>query len=374
MTEHIISEEGLLSIEVFDLDLYELGWNDFFEEQVASLGLEGVFPGRVARTASGSVELFTEKGEIEARISGRLKQRSSTGSELPGIGDWVLVKTMDSGNVVFLVLNRSSKISRKVPGKGTREQLIAANIDMIFVVMGMDHDLNIRRLERYLTMISGSGALPVVILNKADLVEDQDPRFDEVKGICGDVPLLLISALEGKGLETVRDLLGKGRTISLVGSSGSGKSTLINALLDRQVQRTEEVRRNDSKGRHVTTSRELFIIPGGGLIIDNPGIREIQLWGETADLDAAFPDICELSLDCKFKDCRHISEPGCAVKEAMEKGTLNQERYGNYQKMRKELEVLSIRSDKSSEAVERDRWKPIMKGFKNYYKFKKEGR
>ncbi len=187
---------------VSDLDLNDLGWNEFFEKQVSSLGLEDVFPGRVARTGSGSVELLTENGEIEARISGRLKQRSSTGSELPGIGDWVLVKKMETGNVVFLVLNRSSKISRKVPGKGTREQLIAANVDMIFVVMGMDHDLNIRRLERYLTMISGSGALPVVILNKADLVEDQDPRFDEVKGICGDVPLLLISALEGKGLES----------------------------------------------------------------------------------------------------------------------------------------------------------------------------
>ena len=360
--------------EMNHMDLKDLGWKDFFQEQMDSLELEGVFPGRVARTGPGILGLLTEEGEIEARVSGRLKQKSVSSSELPGIGDWVLYKPLETGNMVFLVLERTSKISRKVPGKGLEEQLIAANVDLIFVVMGLDDDFNLRRLERYLTMISGSGASPAVLLNKSDLVNEDDKRVLEAEEICGEVPLIKISALGKKGLDAVEDLIQKGRTISLVGSSGAGKSTLINSLIGNQVQRTGEVREDDSKGRHVTTSRELFLLPGGGLIIDNPGMRELQLWGDTTSLESAFPEIAELSPNCRFRDCRHESEPGCAVRMALENRELDENRYHSYQKLRRELEVLSIKSDIGSEAMKKKKWKNIKKGIKGYYKFKKEGR
>jgi ribosome biogenesis GTPase len=241
----------------------------------------------------------------------------------------------------------------------------------MFIVMGLDDDYNPRRLERYLTMVSGSGAKPVVILNKADIAEDLEDKMYAIGKITGEVPVHSISALKGDGLDIIREYLGRGVTIALVGSSGVGKSTLINSLIGDSIQKTGAVREKDSKGRHVTTSRELMVIPGGGMIIDNPGIREIQLWGDETSIEMAFADIAELALSCRFKDCSHIKEPGCNVKKAIEKGTLDEKRYQNYIKMKKELRNLEIRSSKSSEAAEKEKWRPIMKGMKKYFKYKK---
>ncbi len=353
------------------MELEDLGWNNDLQYELGSLGLEGVSPGRVFRVDAGHYGILTTNGEIHAKVSGRMRKESVSGSDLPGVGDWVIIKPMEMGNIIFKVMKRTSRISRKVPGKEMREQLVAANIDLIFIVMGMDLDYNPRRLERYLTMVAGSGAAPVVILNKMDLTDQNDARVNEVNGICDDIPVHAISALEGDGLGTIKGYLVKGKTIALVGSSGAGKSTLINSLIGKEVQRTEAVRENDNKGRHVTTSRELLLIPGGGMIIDNPGIREIQLWGDESSLNIAFKDIDDLSSECRFKDCQHLAEPGCAVKDALEDGTLARKRYDNYQKMKRELQHTASRVEKSSEAIEKEKWKPIMKGFRQYYRYKK---
>lgn len=354
------------------MDPEEIGWNGFFQQEVDDLELApGSFTvGRVIWASSGRYRLLAVSGEMEAIASGRLRLLSSS---LPGVGDWVLVKEMETKNMIFHVLDRLSKISRKVPGKGSAEQLIAANIDLIFIVMGMDGDMNPRRLERYLVMVSGTGASPVVILNKSDVLEDPGRIPGEIADICMGVPVHLISAMNADGLDPVREYLTQGVTIAMVGSSGAGKSTLINALIGNELQITGEVREADSKGRHVTTSRELFLIPGGGMVIDNPGIREIQLFTDESSITEAFPDIEKFASGCRFKDCNHDSEPGCRVKDALQNGELSSSRYQNYMKMKKEVRYLMTRADSSSEAVEKKKWKPIMKGMKGYYKYKREG-
>lgn len=349
------------------MDLEDLGWNEHFQAQVDELGTEGFVTGRISRVDVNSFEVLTEKGEMESRLAGRLRKSNS----VPGVGDWVLIKPMETGNMIFFVLDRTSKISRKTPGRESSEQLVAANINIIFILMGLDDDYNPRRIERYLAMVSNSGADPVIILNKEDVADDPKQKYIEISKINPRVPVHMISALNDEGLEIIRGYLETGATIALVGSSGVGKSTLINALSHEELQKTGSTRKKDSKGRHITTSRELIMIEGGGMIIDNPGIREIQLWGDEASLDGAFPDITEIALTCKFKDCQHEKEPDCGVKKAVEDGRLDGSRFNNFIKMKRELQYLEIRSSKSSEAAEREKWKPIMKGMKKYYKYKK---
>ncbi|MGA1822622.1 MAG: ribosome small subunit-dependent GTPase A [Thermoplasmatota archaeon] len=355
-----------------ELNLHDLGWNNHFQSQLEELSIDAIAPGRVFKIDGPIYRLYTEAGEISARVPGRMFRDAETGSELPGIGDWVLFKELDSANMIFKVLHRSSKVSRKVPGKEAREQLIAANIDIIFIVMGLDDDFNLRRMERYIAMVKVSGAVPVVILNKSDLNPLSEEIISNVRDEQNDVPVHLISALKGSGLDVISGYLGKGVTIALVGSSGAGKSTLINAILGEERLKTGSVREKDGKGRHVTTARELIVVPGGGLVVDNPGMREIQLWGDESSVSEAFPDIEELSASCRFKDCRHISEPGCSVKEAVDSGEISRERYDNYLKMMREIAHLRIRKDKSAEAAERARWRGIMKDVKYIQKYKKE--
>lgn len=352
------------------MNLKELGWDEHFQKQINDLDLTDLVIGRIFRVESGeALGILTQEGEISARIPGKMKFH---GSELPGIGDWVLIKTQELSNTIFKVLDRKNHISRKMAGKEYKEQIVGANIDIIFIVMGLDKDFNINRLERYLFMVRASKSKPVVILNKSDLAEeDIEKRILKVKAAAEDVPVHPISALNKKGLDLIRQYLDMGVTISLVGSSGVGKSTLINALLGEQKQVTGEVRKGDSKGRHITASRELFLIPGGGVIIDNPGIREIQLWGDLSSLDEVFSDIQELAMGCKFKDCNHISEPKCAVKQAVDLGKLSPQRYENYLKMRKELDFLQKKTEMTSEAMEKARWKGMLKDAKKYRKYKK---
>jgi ribosome biogenesis GTPase len=270
-----------------------------------------------------------------------------------------------------MVLPRRTRISRKAPGKATTEQLVASNIDTIFVMMGMDNDFNIRRLERYLVMISASGAGGVILLNKCDIAEDPESMKDAVLEVTGKIPVLMISALDGTGTGEHERLLLPGRTICLLGSSGSGKSTLINRLLGEERIRTSSVGTMD-KGKHTTTSRELYLLRSGALIIDNPGIRELQLWAGEEDVDNAFLDIHELSLNCRFKDCQHLSEPDCAVLTALETGDLSRERYDSYRKMMRELHHTRIKADRSAASAERAKWKSIMKDGKHYMRYKKE--
>jgi ribosome biogenesis GTPase len=355
------------------MQLAQLGWDEHYQSQVDELGIPDIVIGRIFRVdAGGHYSVITKEGDLRVRIPGKMKNRASSAADLPGIGDWVLIKSTEIDNVIFKVLERKNVILRKAAGREFKEQLVGANIDIIFIVMGLDSDFNLRRLERYLFMVASSGASPVVLLNKSDLAEDMESQLDGVQKIAEDIPIHSMSALKKEGMELISGYLKEGVTISVVGSSGVGKSTLINALMKEEKLKTGDVRKKDGKGRHVTASRELFLIPGGGVIIDNPGIREIQLWGDAASLDDAFSDIGELAEHCKFRDCQHRTEPGCKVREAVENGELPKERYENYLKMQKELAYLEMKRDRGAEATEKARWKGILKNADKYKKYKKE--
>ena len=362
------------------MHLDELGWDQHFQDQLDALGLENIIPGRVFRTSPaghGQCEVYTEDGELTARVSGRMRKQISSVVELPAVGDWVLIKSLDIGNMIFKVLTRKNQLSRQAVGREVKEQLVAANIDIMFLVMGLDSDFSLRRLERFIFMVTASEAIPVVILNKMDLLANRDEKKllvrQVVEVVGNDIEVHTISALNKSGINVIRKYLKKGVTIALVGSSGVGKSTIINALVGEEKLKTAKVRKKDGKGRHITKSRELIMIPGGGMMIDNPGIRELQLWGEPEALGSVFKDIEQLSKKCKFKNCSHLHEPEpqCAVLSALKSGDLSRERYDNYQKMKKELAHLEQKLSMSAEALERAKWKGLMKNAKYYSKYKK---
>jgi ribosome biogenesis GTPase len=286
-----------------------------------------------------------------------LRHRATQASALPAVGDWVGLSTRSKR--ILHVLTRRSQLSRKVAGRRTEEQLVAANVDRVLVVMGLDADYNLRRLERYVTTVWDSGASPVVLLNKSDRAEEPELRRMEAMKAAPGVPILLSSCLERDGIEEVRDYLRPRETAVLVGSSGVGKSTLINRLLGISVQRTAEVRKCDGRGRHTTSHRELFVLPGGALLIDNPGIRELQLWSDEASLDITFEDVGSLAGGCRFHDCSHETEPGCAVLDAVESGSLSRERLESYRSLQRELRYLALRRDESAQRVEKQKWRAI---------------
>ncbi len=349
-----------MSLSTYGLDAITL-------QHYTPMSLAGTSLGRVSASDGKRCHVMTEDGEIISTIPGKVRVRSDGP---PVVGDWVVLKDVQGTSTIFLVLPRRSKISRKAPGKATSEQLVAANIDTIFVMMGMDNDLNLRRLERYLVLISASGTEGVILLNKCDITEDPETMLNSVLNIAGNIPVLMISALTGKGVVEVEKLLVPGRTVCLLGSSGSGKSTLINRLLGEDRIRTSSVGNMD-KGRHTTTSRELYILRSGALIIDNPGIRELQLWADDQDIDNAFKEIQELAVQCRFKDCQHLTEPDCAVLDALEKGEISRERYDSYLKMRRELHHTKMRAEMSPAAAEKAKWKGLKKGVQHYYRYKK---
>jgi ribosome biogenesis GTPase len=353
------------------MDLKSLGWDNHFQNALDRLGFEGVGFGRISKVAANGSKILTVSDEVFAVNTGKIKSGSI--SEIPVIGDWVVFKPSDLKNVIIKVLSRKNWISRKTSGKGSGEQIIGANIDVIFIVMGLDGDFNQRRLERYLFMANESEIEPIVVLNKSDLVKDNilKERIRAVKESTQNVVILSISALQENGLEQISDYVRNGKTATLVGSSGAGKSTIINKLLYEEKQVIKQVREKDSHGRHATTSREMFLLPNGGIIIDNPGIRELQLWGDVGTLDEIFNDINELARTCKFKNCSHVNEPKCSVKLAINEGRLSEKRYENYLKMRMELAYLEKRRGMSSEAIEKDKWKGVTGKAEQYRKFKK---
>lgn len=309
-------------------------------QELAASSSDGPF--RVARVVFESRRLYRVhdgQGELQAAAAGRFE----LGPERPAVGDWVVVDGPEDTPRILHILPRRGRLSRKVVGQKTEEQIVAANVDTVFLVMGMDGDFNLRRLERFAVMASESGAEPVVILTKKDLHPEPVEACLDAKTCVPGVPVFAVCSPSEEGLEPLRAFLAPGRTVAMVGSSGAGKSTLLNALDGRSTMRTGAVRDSDDRGRHTTTHRQLVRLQAGGLLVDNPGVREIQLWAEQDALDSAFDDIAQLASGCRFRDCRHVDEPGCAVLGAVEGGRLDAGRLRNHQDMEKELQALERR-------------------------------
>jgi ribosome biogenesis GTPase / thiamine phosphate phosphatase len=343
-----------------------LGLTPELAQAIAPLEARGLLPGRVV--AAHTPRLFrvaTGTDELLAEVSGALRHAALGPQDMPAIGDWVALRPRAGGGAAIQsLLPRRTAFVRRAAGDRTVAQVLAANVDTVFLVMGLDADFNVRRLERTLVLAWESGAEPVVLLNKADLASDLDAQVAEVRSVAEGVPLLVIAAKPGQGLEALAPWLLPGRTVALLGSSGVGKSTLVNRLLGREKQKTQEVREGDRRGRHTTSHRELFAMPAGALLIDTPGLREIQLWSEGGGLQVAFDDVRELSGQCRFSDCAHESEPGCAVRAAAAEGRLDPARLDSYLKLQAELRSLEVREDPLKRREERGRWKAIHKSLR----------
>ena len=338
--------------------LAQLGWDDTFAAacQRLTAGVD-VEPARVAIEFNHIYRVWTEGGEIEATVSGRLKHHAARRSELPAVGDWVMVRRRraDDRATIVAVLPRRSWFSRKTAGTVTDEQIVAANVDVVLLAMALDGDFSTRRLERYLLLARESGATPVILLTKPDLSTAVTGQVAAVRAVSGDVAAHVVSPRSGHGIEPVAAYLTHGRTGALLGSSGVGKSTLINRLVGEDVQKTREVRTTDSKGRHTTIHRELVQLPRGGLIIDTPGMRELQLWDVDEAVRESFDDIETLAAGCHFTDCRHSGEPRCAVKAASTDGRLDPARLRSYQGLQQELAALARQRDERAQLDEKRR-------------------
>jgi ribosome biogenesis GTPase len=333
--------------DVIVYQLPALGFGPFFEQQLQSTDGAADIPARVAAEHRGAYEVWSATGSGRARLAGRLRLDLAGGSS-PGVGDWVVLQDApgpDRTTIIERVLERRTVFTRGAAGREARSQVIAANVDLVFVVSGLDADFNVRRIDRYLARIWASAAQPAVILNKADICADTGARVAEVARYAVGVPVHLISALRGEGIATVRARIRAGMTVALVGSSGAGKSTLVNALLGAERMRTGEARPGDGRGRHITTHRQLVLLPGGGVLLDTPGMREIELLDD-GGIDTVFQDIAALAGSCRFRDCRHDSEPGCAVKHAVESGALDADRFDHYRKLEREAQAYELRHDK----------------------------
>ena len=337
------------------MTLAEFGWTDRERALFEPYRAEGLQPARVAVAYGATFRVYLEDDETLADVPGRMRHEAQSRRDLPAVGDWVAVRwpAREERATIQHILPRTSLFSRKVAGQETVEQILAANVDVAFLVAGLDRDFSIRRLERYLSMTWESGAKPVIILNKADLADDIEVCLAEVRGIAGSVPVHVISSKLGSGLDDLSPYLGLGRTVALLGSSGVGKSTLINRLLGRERQATRDVREKDSRGRHTTTHRELVPLPGGALLIDTPGMRELQLWSADEGVQETFDDVAALAVDCYFRDCRHDSEPRCAVKAAVDDGRLAPDRLESYRKIQDELRHLATRQDALAQQTEK---------------------
>jgi ribosome biogenesis GTPase len=328
------------------LGLKKYGWAPFFaqrfQKQIHENGEAGSVAGRVVWAVREHYRVVTEYGEVDAVPTGKLRA-----GELPVVGDWVALRPRD--RVIDLVLPRRSRIARAAAGERTEKQVVAANVDVVLVVMGLDEDFNTRRMERLLAIAHQGGATPAVVLTKADLCPTVQERVEDARGAAPLVPVLVVSAPRGEGLEALSYLLNPGETAVMVGSSGAGKSTLLNALAGQDLARTREVRWRDGRGKHTTSHRELFRLPGGSLIIDNPGVREVELWVDgDSGLSETFSDVDDLARSCRFRDCSHEGEPGCAVLAAVEAGLLEEARLLNHRKLQRELRSQELRRDEAA--------------------------
>jgi len=351
------------------VSLKRLGWNSYFDALWQDREQLEWLPARVISQQRGLWRVAGDFAECWAEASGTLRAGAEAGADWPAVGDWVATERLRPGGrpLIQKVLPRRSKFVRKVAGRSLEEQVIAANVDTAFVVMALDGDFNVRRLERYLAQCWESGAKSIVVLNKADDCADVAARVAEVERIAAGIPIFAVSARTGDGLDALDTFLAPGQTIVLLGSSGVGKSTLVNHFLRRDAQAVQAVRASDSRGRHTTTSRELFALPGGALLIDTPGLRELQLWGATEGVEQTFSDIEELARQCKYGNCGHTSEPGCAVQAAIAEGRLDAARLESQRKLQREQEFLRRKVDPEARQQEKERVKLLHRGARKMY-------
>ncbi len=343
--------------------LHHLGWNDRLEQAFAPHALDQLEPARVLRVDRTQLLVASERGAAPAVVSGRFRNAQVAPAAFPTVGDWVAIAppAADGPALVHAVLPRTGVFSRRDAGRRLEEQVLAANVDVALLVCGLDGDFNLRRIERYVATAWDSGATPVIVLNKADLCDDVDARIAEVEAVAPGVAVVALSASQGDGLDALAPWLATGRTLALFGSSGVGKSTLANALLGEARQRTQEVREDDDRGRHTTVHRELLPLPGGALLVDGPGLRLVKLWADDDSLEATFADVDALARGCRFGDCRHDGEPGCAVRAAIDAGTLEPSRLRSWLKLQRELEAFAARHDPRLQAERQRRWRIIHK-------------
>jgi ribosome biogenesis GTPase len=341
--------------------LEDLGWGPFFQSQIADT-TEELMPARVAEEQRAAYLLLAERGALEATVTGRMMHDAAGREDFPAVGDWVLARKLpgEERAVIHRTLERRTRLSRKVAGERVDEQIMAANVDAVFVVSSLNHDLNLRRIERYLTVVWESGATPVIVLNKSDLADDRQALLASVEGIAPGVDVHVTSAATGEGVQAITRYVTPGRTIAFIGSSGVGKSSLVNCLLAGEMQPVRELSFFD-KGRHTTTSRQMLAVPGGGLIIDTPGLRELALWDAEAGMSQAFSDVEDLARACAFSDCQHRSEPGCAVQDALAAGELDLGRLESYRKLQREQTFIESKRDAGLRQAQQRKWKQISK-------------
>lgn len=352
------------------MNLTELGWDSAWDELLLADSDVEYGVGRVSAEHKHLYRVFTEQGETLAQVSGKYRHDARSRSDFPVVGDWVVITSGSDQDraIIWGILPRRNKFSRQAAGENEEEQALVANIDAVFIVSSLNRDFNLRRMERYLVLTWESGVNPVIVLNKADLCEDVYSKITEISSIAPGVPVHAISCETGQGLDQLTPYLGTGKTVALLGSSGVGKSTLLNCLLGESIKRTGAVRSQDSRGRHTTTHRQMHLLPRGGLVIDTPGLRELRLWGSDEGISSTFEDIEEYSVRCRFDDCRHQGEPGCAVMEALESGVLDWARYQSYLKLQKEMAYISRKENLFEALEEKEKWKQIHKEIKRIKK------
>ena len=327
--------------------LEDFGWTHDRQLQWEAIRRDGTLPARVVADFGTSLKVAAPE-ILTAELSGKLAHYSSR-DDTPKVGDWVSITISDNNNVTIeSVILRSNEIARKVTGKRTLKQIIAANVDIAFVLLALDNDFSVERLKRFLYQLSVSSIEPIIVLNKADKTDDLDSYIAQINAL--EIPVIVTTAIEGIGIDAIAERITPAKTAIFLGSSGVGKSTLTNALLGRAAQETGETRVDDSKGKHTTVHRELFMLPNQGILIDTPGIRELQLWGTEEDLDANYDDIIAIAAQCKYANCRHTTEQGCAINQALADGTLDKKQYANYLQMKKELAGLAA---KKAESIKR---------------------
>jgi ribosome biogenesis GTPase / thiamine phosphate phosphatase len=350
--------------------LEKYGWNDFCQAIWAERARENCVPGRVLSQHRGFWCVASDRRESLAEASGGLRRAAGEGADWPAVGDWVAVAHPTGAKAALIqeVLPRRSKLVRKTAGKRVDVQVVAANVDTVLLVMGLDGDFNVRRIERYLAQCWESGARPVAVLNKADLSADLEDCVAKMERIALGVPILPLSARTGDGLEMLAPFVSAGQTLVLVGSSGAGKSTLVNRLLGEDLQAVQCTREKDDKGRHTTTARQLFLLPSGAMVIDTPGLRELQLWEAAEGVAQVFADLEAFAAQCRFRNCRHKDEPGCAVRAALEKGVLDADRLKNLHKLEREQAFLQRKVDAGARLEARQRIKTINRGMRRVYR------